>query len=660
MKITVKITVLIVTSLVLYILSTVLGSVLNNKTFNYYDLDLKVSNFSNGFKETIIKEKDYNQNMVTSKADSVLKSINENKKMLNELIDEKGDLQESFIVLKKQIISYENYFNNNFKNNEKCLGLMNERLKLYNKLTKTSKNLSTKLEETIAMAFIEAGEVNPGYNTVAVSNKIAASKMFELDLIVSRDLMFDNNEKAFLSKLKTIKEKSKIDIRNFISVADSLNDKEYRNFPRQFESIFKKSFKLLDEIYDVWKENRVIEANLETIRAQNIRKVNKISKVVSNERESSKAKTVGSNLAILAIAIIALLAGGFLILRSISKPLLVMQKMVSDLAEGEGDLTKRLNINSSDELGLISTHFNVFIEKIQSLMKQITYGATSLQESSNNLNNLSTNLLKETDLVASNTNHVALSSEKMSDNINSVSRTMNEAAANVNAVATASEQMTSTINEIAGNSERARGISGNAVAQANKASEKVSELGSAANEIGKVTEVISEISEQTNLLALNATIEAARAGEAGKGFAVVANEIKELAKQTADATLQIQTQIYDIQSSTGETVTGITNITGTINDVNDIVAGIASAVEEQSATTAEIASNVSQASLGISEISDSMNESSVVAETISSDLKSVDDSVEGISGHSNNVNNSVEELHQLFDKLKGQINMFKI
>jgi methyl-accepting chemotaxis protein len=227
-------------------------------------------------------------------------------------------------------------------------------------------------------------------------------------------------------------------------------------------------------------------------------------------------------------------------------------------------------------------------------------------------------------------------------------------------VAAAAEEMSSTINEIAENAEKARVVSGNAVEQAQKTSEKMSDLGSAAQNIGRVTETITDISEQTNLLALNATIEAARAGEAGKGFAVVANEIKDLAKQTAEATLDIKNQIEGVQQATSVTVADIDQISTVIGGVNDIVATIAAAVEEQSSATQEIATNINQASVGIQEVNENVGQSSVVAGEINKDIAEVNNAAGKISLGSNSVQSSAKDLARMATELNTIVNSFKV
>ncbi|MDQ8184784.1 PAS domain-containing protein [Pelagicoccus sp. SDUM812002] len=181
-----------------------------------------------------------------------------------------------------------------------------------------------------------------------------------------------------------------------------------------------------------------------------------------------------------------------------------------------------------------------------------------------------------------------------------------QVATNISMVATAAEEMSASVQEIAKNAAEAAQVGASAVSVAASTNETVSKLGASSVEIGEVIKVITSIAEQTNLLALNATIEAARAGEAGKGFAVVANEVKELAKQTAAATEDISSKIEAIQTDASGAVSAIGNISEIIRRINDIQNEIASAVDEQSATTNEIARNVSEASKGSSEISENI------------------------------------------------------
>jgi methyl-accepting chemotaxis protein len=148
------------------------------------------------------------------------------------------------------------------------------------------------------------------------------------------------------------------------------------------------------------------------------------------------------------------------------------------------------------------------------------------------------------------------------------------------------------VKQVSQQSGRAQEISDSAVAEMATVSEAVTKLGDAATEIDEVTDVIRDISEQVNLLALNATIEAARAGEAGKGFAVVAQEIKDLAHQTAAATLQADEKLKWIQQRSTDLVGNVASISQVIKEINGIIVEVAASVEKQKETTRTTSGNV--------------------------------------------------------------------
>jgi len=350
----------------------------------------------------------------------------------------------------------------------------------------------------------------------------------------------------------------------------------------------------------------------------------------------------------------------FLLGLAIARPIQAAVNGLRDIAQGEGDLTKRLAVRSKDEIGELANWLNVFMEKLQGIIGQISHNTQALDGSSSDLLSLSDGLATGAGDASRQTEHVAAAAEQMNDNLGNVAAAMEESTTNISMVAAAAEEMTSTISDIAKNVEHANQIAGDAVEQSTKTAEKMDALGEAAQAIGKVTETITEISEQTNLLALNATIEAARAGEAGKGFAVVANEIKELAKQTASATLNIKEQIAGVQNTTSETVADIGAISKIIHQVGAIVSSIASAVGEQSSATQEIANNISQASMGLQEVNRNVNQSSAVASTITEDIAGVGTASATIAESSRKMRGSAGSLQDLATELKGVVNQFRI
>ncbi len=227
-------------------------------------------------------------------------------------------------------------------------------------------------------------------------------------------------------------------------------------------------------------------------------------------------------------------------------------------------------------------------ETLQGILSRVNEHSQQIAESSRDLTKASEQMTSAADETSAEANTVSAAAEQVS--------------ANVQTVATGVEQMSASIKEIARSAAEAAKVATVGVGVAEKTNSTVAQLGESSAEIGKVIKVITSIAGQTNLLALNATIEAARAGEAGKGFAVVANEVKELAKETAKATEDISRKIEAIQRDTREAVQAIDQIGQIVKQINEIQGTIASAVEEQTATTNEIGRNIAEAAKGSTEI----------------------------------------------------------
>lgn len=369
---------------------------------------------------------------------------------------------------------------------------------------------------------------------------------------------------------------------------------------------------------------------------------------------------VGIAVRVLVVDIILVLAIIILARRLVIRPLQGMIAMLKDIAEGEGDLTRRLQDSSGTETQELAEWFNQFVDKVHAIIKEVVANTVKVGVASQDLLSLASTLSRSSETMAVKSGDATSSIQAMSGNMNSVASAMEEFSVNIGTVATASEEMSSTISEISQNTSKAKQITGNAVVKSTEASARVNELGAAAREITKVTETITAISSQTNLLALNATIEAARAGDAGRGFAVVANEIKELATQTARATEEIRAKIQGIQSATGVTVNEIHQISEIVGDVDQIVATIAAAVEEQSVTTRDIADNTGQASLGVQEVNVNVAHAETASREIAGNISDVSAASHEVSQMAATVQTNSEVLSGLAKGLEALVGRFKV
>ncbi|GAB47706.1 methyl-accepting chemotaxis protein [Mobilicoccus pelagius] len=262
----------------------------------------------------------------------------------------------------------------------------------------------------------------------------------------------------------------------------------------------------------------------------------------------------------------------------------VQQVRATMEAMREGDLTVPARATSTDEIGRLTQACEETRQAMQSLIGAVSEASATVGATSTELSAVA--------------DEVQGSAERASREMGLVSGGAGTVSDNVQTVSAGTEEMTASIQEISRSANDASAVATSAVRAAEQANATVAALGTSSAEIGNVVQAITGIAEQTNLLALNATIEAARAGEAGKGFAVVASEVKDLAQETARATEDITSRIDDIRRDTDTAVAAITQISSIIAQINDAQTTIASAVEEQTATTNEMARSVHDAADG--------------------------------------------------------------
>ena len=350
------------------------------------------------------------------------------------------------------------------------------------------------------------------------------------------------------------------------------------------------------------------------------------------ERSAASHAEVRQAIVVVAITLVIGLAAAFaivvLITRSITGSLRRVQKALDRVADG--DLTAEAGVSGADELGRMAASLARAQQSLRQVMGQVVESSQTVAAAAEEL--------------SASSGQVAAGSEETSTQAGVVAAAAEQVSRNVQAVAAGAEQMGASIREIAQNSSEAAKVAAQATQMASMTNETVAKLGASSQEIGQVVKSINSIAEQTNLLALNATIEAARAGEAGKGFAVVAGEVKELAQETARATEDISRRVEAIQADAASAVTAIGQIGEIISTINDYQLTIASAVEEQTATTNEMSRGVQEAATGSGEIATNITG---VATAAASSTQVV-----------GQMGNAVSELARLSDDLRRRVEQF--
>ncbi len=318
---------------------------------------------------------------------------------------------------------------------------------------------------------------------------------------------------------------------------------------------------------------------------------------------------------------------------------------LKDIAQGEGDLTVRINYNNKDEVGELTKWFNLFVEKIQALVKQVKTSIEQVGNASEEISSASEQMASGAEEQQSQLSEIATSMEQMSAMILQSSKNANETQDNANQANKAAEEGTSTVQETIAGIENVANIT-------IKASEQIATLEQRSSEIGKVIQVIDDIADQTNLLALNANIEAARAGEAGRGFAVVADEVRKLAERTVKATAEIGEQIKSIQGAVRESVQAMNKVADHSKDGQQVAAKAGEALEKISQLVKNVNQAIAQVASAADEQSSGAEEISKNVETVSTVAKEAASSAQELAASSEELNREVKSLGELVGQFK--------
>ena len=371
-----------------------------------------------------------------------------------------------------------------------------------------------------------------------------------------------------------------------------------------------------------------------------------IVEVPEAEVYAAVTKSIELTTTIVIVALVVSLVLMVTLLKTITRPLSKLRKAMLDLTSGEGDLTRRLQIESHDEIGEIAQYFNSFMEQLHVMFKRVHEQTMTLNDSVKQLGDMTDNLQRDAqenagiaEATAATVEEVTVSVAHIADNTRDAAQIVKYAGS---LCADSSTSVTSVSNEIQNVAQSIHGLT-----------QVIGDLESGSGKIGSVANVIKEIAEQTNLLALNAAIEAARAGEQGRGFAVVADEVRKLAARTSTATVEIDQLVSYMRQATIQAIASVQHTDGSVKAGVELMNVALRQMEA-------IQSSMIQVVDKTNEIRDAAEEQTRATEDLASSAENMSRRVQDEEHEIMRTNHVIDALENLSVELNNIVSRFKI